>query len=192
MNYLAHFYLSGDSEDLIIGNFIADTVKGSQLNNYSEEIKKGIALHRSIDSYTDTHPTVRKSKERLRKNYRKYANVIVDIFYDHFLARNWANYSNTPLLQYSESIYKTLDSKQHLFPHKSKLFYSYMTKNNILNAYAEIGGIDKVLYGMSRRATFISNMEKATNDLELYYELFEEEFRIFFPDLKNHVSSISI
>jgi acyl carrier protein phosphodiesterase len=189
MNYLAHLYLSGSSEELIVGNFIADAVRSSQVNNYTDKVKRGIELHRIIDSYTDTHPVVNKSKERLRKNYHKYSTVIVDIFYDHFLARNWSDHSEIPLNEYSSEIYRILHNNEHLLNGKAKMFYSYMVKNNILNAYKDMSGIQRVLTGMSKRAKFISNMEKATFELETYYDFFEEEFKAFFPELKKHVSS---
>jgi acyl carrier protein phosphodiesterase len=189
MNYLAHLYLSGNSEELIIGNFIADSVKGSQINNYSKGIKQGILMHREIDSFTDSHPIVTQSKARLRNNYKKYSGIIVDIFYDHFLAIHWKNYSDKTLLSYTQEIYRLLHHQQHLFPEKAKLFYGYMITNNILNAYADFIGIAKVLSGMSRRSVFKSNMETATIELQEYYQSFEAEFQLFFPELKNYVLS---
>ena len=89
MNFLSHLYLAGDSEELIIGNFIADAVKGSAFNQFSPGIQKGIVLHRKIDTFTDSHPVVELSKQRLRERYKKYASVIIDIYYDHYLAKNW-------------------------------------------------------------------------------------------------------
>ena len=93
MNFLSHLYLAGNSEGLIIGNFIADSVKGSAYNNFSKEIQQGLILHRKIDSFTDSHPVVEQSKQRLRAKYKKYSSVIVDIYYDHYLAINWKKYS---------------------------------------------------------------------------------------------------
>lgn len=84
MNFLAHLYLSGNKDHLIIGNFIADMVKGSQINGYSPTVKEGILLHRQIDTFTDAHVVVNRSKDRLRERYRLYAGVVVDMYYDHF------------------------------------------------------------------------------------------------------------
>ena len=103
MNFLAHIYLSGDNDLLKIGNFMADSIRGNSYENYPDEIKKGILLHRSIDSFTDMHPVYRKSKHRLHEKYGHYSGVIMDIFYDHFLAKNWANYSNKKLEEYAEN-----------------------------------------------------------------------------------------
>src|SRR5690349_12341831 len=98
MNFLAHIFLSGDDPEIMVGNFIGDFVKGRNLDDrFSSGIVKGIELHRAIDEYTDSHPVVAQSKNRLRPKYRHYAPVIVDVFYDHFLAKNWKNYHPTSL-----------------------------------------------------------------------------------------------
>ncbi len=97
MNFLAHLYLSPDNTEIIIGNFIADHIVGNKFQQYSDAIQKGIMLHREIDTYTDAHAIVRRSKRRLNERYRHYNGVIIDIFYDHFLAVNWNTYSNIPL-----------------------------------------------------------------------------------------------
>ena len=189
MNFLSHLYLSGDSEGLLIGNFIADSVKGSTFNNFSPEIQKGILLHRKIDSFTDAHPIVEISKTRLRPKYKKYASVIVDIYYDHYLAVNWENYSNKSLDQYTKGIYFIIEKHKHTFPLKSQMFTKYMLEYNILSAYAHFEGIEKVLQGMSRRASFVSNMEYAIHDLKEHYPLFETEFKEFFPELQQFVGN---
>ena len=189
MNFLSHLYLSRDSEGLLIGNFIADAVKGSTFNNFSLEIQKGILLHRKIDTYTDAHPIVEISKERLRTKYKKYASVIVDIYYDHYLAANWENYSEVSLDHYTKNVYSLIEKHKHTFPLKSQLFTKYMLEYNILSAYAHFEGIEKVLQGMSRRASFVSNMEHAIHDLKEHYPLFEIEFKEFFPELQLFVNT---
>ena len=188
MNFLAHIYLSGNSEGLIIGNYIADAVKGKQLDLFHSEITKGIILHRKIDTYTDTHAIVEKSKARLRPVYRKYASVIIDILYDHYLAVNWKNYSNIPLFEYSKNIYGLIKKHEHILPEKSKLFMQYMIKNDILNAYSNLNGIEKVLKGMAQRTSFESNMNLSIKEIKEYYLLFEEEFYQFFPDIQQYVN----
>jgi len=189
MNFLSHLYLAGDSEGLIIGNFIADSVKGSAFKLFPPEIKKGILLHRKIDSFTDAHPVVEQSKQRLREKYKKYACVIVDIYYDHYLAVNWKAYSNEELHQFTQNIYTIIKNNYSILPAKSALFTKYMLQHNILFEYSRLEGIERVLYGMSRRATFQSDMEYAVNDLKEHYSLFENEFRTFFPDLQQFVKA---
>jgi acyl carrier protein phosphodiesterase len=187
MNFLSHLYLAGNSEGLIIGNFIADAVKGSAYNNFPKEIQQGILLHRKIDSFTDSHPIVELSKQRLRERYRKYAPVIVDIYYDHYLAINWKDYSEIELAVFVENIYSIIKSNHSTLPTKSAKFTNYMLEHNILVGYSKLEGIEKVLYGMSRRAKFQSNMEHAINDLKQHFNLFENEFKVFFPELQQYV-----
>ena len=188
MNFLAHLYLSGNDEQIMIGNFIADSVKGSAYNNYPEGIKRGILLHRAIDFYSDNHPVFLKSVERLRPGYRKYAGVIVDIFYDHFLAKNWKEYSQKPLEQYASEVHSLMLKNVLLMPAKSLMFLKYAMRTNRLVSYATHEGIGEVLYGMSRRTTFKSNMELAIKDLKDGYPLFENEFREFFEEVEKYVA----
>ena len=188
MNFLSHLFLSGSSEGLILGNFIADSVKGSAYKNYAPEIQQGIVLHRHIDTFTDSHPIVELSKERLRPVYHKYASVIVDVYYDHFLAANWSDYSAEPLHDYTQRIYALIQKNEAMLPLQSAQFTKYMVHYNILEAYSHLDGIDRVLKGMAKRTTFVSHMEKSVKDLEEHYALFENEFRLFFPELQQFVN----
>ena len=132
MNFLAHIYLSGDNDFIKIGNFMADSIKGDNYNNYPEYIRKGILLHRSIDSFTDLHPVFRKSKHRLHDRYGHYSGVIMDIFYDHFLAKNWQDYHATRLPVYVEDFYLLLKYNFELLPKRVQNFYPYMVSDNWL------------------------------------------------------------
>lgn len=187
MNFLAHLLLSGPPGDVMAGNFMADSVKGSTANNYPDGIRRGILLHRAIDSYTDTHSTVLKSKERLRKKFGKYAPVVIDVFYDHFLARYWSNYAAGDLRSFADEIYSFLENYYDIFPERTRQFYGYMTQNDILCSYAQIEGIDRVMKGMSRRTRFESGMESAAEELELHYESYQIEFCEFFPQIQQHI-----
>lgn len=190
MNFLAHLYLSGDNEDIMIGNFIGDFVKGKAHENYNSEIQKGILLHREIDSFTDSHEVVMKTKERLRPKYHHYAPVIADVFYDHFLARLWSNYHQKTLLAFTEDFYKTTNRYMHIFPAHAANVLSYMKRDNWLYNYQFVKGIDRALTGMAGRTPYDSKMEEASADLEKDYEKYQKEFILFFPDLKSHVENI--
>jgi len=183
MNFLAHLYLSSEDDQLMIGNFIADSVKGSAYNNYSEGIKKGILLHRAIDSFTDSHSIVKQSIMRLRPVHHKFSGVIVDIFYDHFLALRWNEFSDVDLSDFAKRVHILMLENKNLMPVRSQHFLQYMLMNNIPLPYAEIKGIEKVLFGMSRRSTFENTMHLATADLVKYYSDFENEFRLFLPEI---------
>lgn len=186
MNYLAHFHLSGNKEHLLLGNFIADAVKGTVLDAYQDDIQKGIRMHRSIDFYTDRHPFTCRSKDRLRAEFNHYSGVIVDVFYDHFLAKNWAEFSNESLPDYSNRIYSLLELHSGIFPDKCKHILPYMRRYDWLVSYAEVDGIGKVLSAMSKRVREGSKMELAQATLERDYELFEKDFRDFYSELLVH------
>lgn len=183
MNFLAHIYLSGNNEMVTIGNFIADGIRGKKYKNYARDLQIGILLHREIDTFTDAHPIVRKSTKRLHKNYSHYSSVIVDILYDHFLAKNWDSYSNIPLDSYVENFYKSLEDNFKILPERTQKMMPFMIADNWLLNYASIEGIQRVLNGMNRRTKHKSNMNKATTELVTYYDEFEQEFTLFFEEL---------
>lgn len=188
MNYLAHIYLSGDDNSLKIGNFIADSVKGKKYLEYPEGIKNGILLHRKIDSFTDTHPTVRKSTSRLMPNYGLYAGVIVDILYDHFLAANWHMYHPTPLEEYTQDFYALLKTNFAVLPKRVQKFYPYMVEHNWLLTYASVPGIENILFQMNHRVKNDVKLHLAVNDFVEHYNKFEEEFHSFFKELQDYVA----
>ncbi len=183
MNFLAHLYLSENNTNIMIGNFIADHVRGNQFTHFDKKIQQGIFLHREIDTFTDAHQIVRKSKRRLHKRYRHYDGVIIDIFYDYFLAKNWANYSAIPLDLYTQSVYDLFDKKAAELPKKSQQFITYMIEYNILYNYQYKEGIAKVLNGMNHRTKGKSQMHLAIEDLNLLQTELEEDFTFFFKDL---------
>ncbi len=183
MNYLAHIYLSGDNDLVTIGNFIADGIKGKDYKKYSKDIQVGILLHRHIDTFTDAHKTVRISTKRLHEKYGHYSGIIVDILYDHFLAKNWESYSTMPLDEYTDKFYDALEEHYALLPSRIQKMMPYMIADNWLLSYASIAGISKVLDGMNRRTKNKSGMHKAVIELEAFYEEFESEFTAFFTEL---------
>lgn len=187
MNYLAHLYLSQNNAELMVGNYIADFVKGKDFEDYPDGIKKGILMHREIDTFTDSHPITLKSKERLYPNYGKYSPVIVDMFYDHILAKEWKDYSPIALASFSNAVYKTLDSFKDQFPPASARTLHYMSKGDWLSGYATLDGMSKALSGISQRANFENNMDVAVQDLEKNYALYKEEFVEFFPLIIKHL-----
>lgn len=184
MNFLAHIYLSGDNDLVKIGNFMADGIKGRQFENYPSQIQKGILLHRFIDSYTDSHPIVRNSTKRLHKNYHHYSGVIVDVFYDHFLAKNWNHYSDEDLEHYTNRFYQSLQINYDVLSERTKGMMPYMIERNWLMSYKTVEGIDKILTQMDGRTKNISKMRFSSNELLEYYADFENEFTIFFEDLR--------
>ena len=187
MNFLAHIYLSGDSDPLKIGNFIADGIHGKPLQ-FPVEVQKGIVLHRAIDTYTDAHPIFRQGTKRLHANYHHYAGVIMDIFYDHFLAKNWADYHNVPLPEFAAGFYKLLEDNYAILPERSKGMIPHMMQHNWLVTYASIEGITRTLTQMDHRTKNRSGMKNAFKELLEFYDEYEAEFTAFFKEIQMYVN----
>ena len=191
MNFLAHLYLSGNEPKIMIGNFIGDFVKGKEaLSAFEKDIAFGIELHRSIDAFTDRHPVVKISKKRLSGKYRHYAGVIVDMYFDHFLAKNWDEFHDVPLKTFSTNSYRMLEEHRPILPERLRIMLPYMIRGNWLLGYSTVEGIGQALSGMARRTPYDSKMEQAAGDLRSDYELFYRDFVSFFPELRDYSLSI--
>ena len=189
MNFLAHIYLSGDNDLMKIGNFMADGIRGQEYLDFPEDIKNGIILHRHIDTFTDAHPVYRQSKHRLHEKYGHYSGVIMDILYDHFLAKNWDKYSEIKLENYVENFYKTLQENYSVLTNRTKQILPIMREQNWLNSYATIDGIEFILIQMNYRTKNRVKMQEAIVELREFYGEFENEFTLFFADLIAYCSN---
>jgi acyl carrier protein phosphodiesterase len=187
MNFLAHIYLSGDNDLMKIGNFMADGIRGKHFETFPIEIQRGIVLHRAIDTFTDAHPVFRTSTKKLHNRYHHYSGVIVDVFYDHFLSKNWTRYSDENLDDYIQRFYQTLGDNREVLTEKTIYLMPYMIKQNWLLSYQTVSGIDTILTQMDSRTKNKSKMRFASEELQESYLEFEQEFTIFFEDLRAHV-----
>jgi acyl carrier protein phosphodiesterase len=187
LNFLAHILLSGDNDDIKIGNFLGDFVKGrlNKLTNsqYSEGVINGMALHREIDYFTDTHPVVKQSIDRLQPKYHKFSGIVVDMFYDHILAKNFHQYSSISLSEYSQNFYQLLEKRKSEIPEPMDRMVKSMVTRDWFIGYKSLEGIEWALTGISKRLSFESGIENATEELKKDYDLYEEEFKIFFPEI---------
>ncbi len=165
---------------------MADSIRGNQYLDYPEEVRKGILLHRYIDTFTDAHPIYRKSKHRLHEKYGHYSGVIMDIVYDHYLAKNWSRYSEEPLEDYAESFYALLKENYDILTEKTQRMIPYMMARNWLVSYASIAGLEMILFQMDHRTKNRVNMHEAIVEIQQYYSEFEEEFTLFFEELQQH------
>lgn len=187
MNFLAHIYLSGNNDFIKIGNFMADGIHGKNFEDFPKEVGLGIMLHREIDTFTDFHLTFRISKHRLHEKYGHYSGVIVDMFYDHFLAKNWKNYSDVELEDYTLHFYTILKENYSFLTDKTKEMMPYMIEYNWLSSYATIEGLEEILRQMDRRTKYRSSMHLSINELKEFYAEFEAEFTSFFEELRTFV-----
>lgn len=188
MNFLAHLYLSGKNKEILIGNFIGDYVKGKEYLYYPEDIKKGILLHRYIDSFTDKHPITKNSRKRIASNYNKYSGIIIDIFYDYFLAKEWNIYYPEPLDKFVSDVFSILKGYYFTLPQGIKNWFPNFLRNNWLSTYSNIEGIEIVLHRMSSRTSLPNHTDFAIKILkEQEYEL-RNEFHEFFSIIRDYVS----
>ncbi len=186
MNFLAHIYLSGENDLLKIGNFMADSIRGNRYLEYPDELRKGILLHRYIDTFTDAHPIYRKSKHRFHEKYGHYAGVIMDIVYDHFLAKNWDSYFNENLEVYAENFYILMRRNFDILTPKTQNLLPYMMDQNWLVQYASLEGLEIILFQMDYRTKHRVNMQEAIVEVQLHYNELETEFTLFFEELQQY------
>jgi len=153
MNYLGHFYLSHHSEGLLVGNFLADFVKGKRYADYPAPIAEGILMHRALDSFTDGHAEIKRCTALLRHDYGKFSGIIVDMYFDYFLASNWSSWSSVPLKDFSAQVYRILTAYEKHYPDRARLALQHMTTHDWLTHYAEPKGIEAALKGIAYRMT---------------------------------------
>lgn len=182
MNYLAHIYLADNDDKNILGNFLGDFVNKSLEDNYEDSIKNGIFMHRKLDSFTDSNSVFLESKKRISSVNRRFAGVLIDMFYDHFLAKNWSMYSEIPLEGFADNFYGMLERFSYCLPEKLTKRLPYMIEENWLVSYREIDGIklslDRISLRFSRSNHPIIN---PIDELVRNYDALENDFKSFFP-----------
>jgi len=189
MNFLAHIYLSGSSEEILTGNFIGDYVKGNNYKKYPPMISKGILLHRNIDFFTDHHKITRACKSFIRDRYGMYSGIVVDIFYDHFLSNNWSQFSNVPLPVYIRERYEMLRSHFEEFPEGVKSFFPFFIESDWLTAYGKFEGLESVLRRMSDRTSLPDHSVYAIRQLREHHAVLEQKAVEFLWDVTGYVKS---
>lgn len=193
MNHLLHFLLARDEEELRLGSLLGDMVKG-RVERYDHpgvtaRLRTGIQLHRTIDSFSDQHAAVRRSKQRLAPRYGRLSGVLVDVFYDHVLARTWAAHHPASLPAFTQDVYRTLRSNLPRLPPAVHPLVHAMSRHDWLLAYADIAGIDRALRGMAHRMPIARGIAPAAADLEQQYDAFADDFATFFPELLAHTAA---
>ena len=186
MNFLAHAYLSFGDPELLTGNLMADTVKGTEPRNFTAGIARGIELHRAIDAYTDHHALVRSTRKIFYPTISHYALVISDVIYDHFLGINWHRYSNETLLDFSIRSYAAVDRYIQYAPEKFTRIFPYMKEDNWFVMYATLPGIHATIERLSYRSKAFTQAKETIALLTTHYHELENHFLEFFPQLVAH------
>ncbi len=183
MNHLAHLFLSGEPGELMLGNLLGDFVKGQLRDQYAPGIMEGLHLHRSIDAFTDAHPVFQQSRTRISPPRRRYSGVIIDICYDHFLARNWHEFCDEPLRAWSARVTTFLLDHLELYPPRLKSYVEALPEHRILEAYGRRDGIRATFEQMAERVTRENPLAGAGEELDMRYRELETDFLDFFPEL---------
>ncbi len=186
MNHLAHCFLSFGDEDLLLGNFIGDFVKGHDWENYPKLVQRGILLHRAIDSFTDNHPLASRSASRIRPHAGRYSRPFVDILYDHLLAIHWEKYSEVPFQAFAAKTYAQLENRAFEMPSTLQERLPKMIAGQFLHGYTQREGLEWVLHRFSQRIAGPFEPQSIADAFFQAIEGFSEDFNGFFPELVNH------
>lgn len=183
MNYLAHLHLGGHRPGQLLGSLYGDFVKGRLQGQFDPEIETAIQLHRSIDVFTDRHPLVDVALSRFSLTRRRYAGIVLDVFFDHCLARDWTLYADQPLELFTSDVYRVLSAQPEL-PDRLATIAPHMVAHDWLGSYREFEVLEQVLRGISRRLTRPEELAAAMQELRVLYEPLSEDFRLFYPELQ--------
>lgn len=183
MNYLAHLHLGGQRPGQLLGSLYGDFVKGRLQGQFNPEIEAAIQLHRSIDVFTDRHPLVDLALSRFTLTRRRYAGIVLDVFFDHCLARDWRLYADQPLERFTSDVYRVLAAEPQL-PGRLAQIAPHMAANDWLGSYREFAVLDQVLRGISRRLSRPEELAAAMEELRRLYEPLSDDFRLFYPQLQ--------
>lgn len=188
MNFLAHIFLSCHDEQLLVGNFIADSVPNRSVPTYPAGIREGIFLHRKIDSFTDNHEKVRESARLLYPRHSKYAPVILDVLYDNLLIQNWEKYSSQELDAFVSQTYEILLGHRQIMPEGLKERLPRMIDDNWLMRYGTKEGLEFAFSKMKRIVSKPLMLEGAAESLQLHFYPLNQNFNLFFPDVQAYVA----
>lgn len=184
INYLAHSYLSFNEPEILVGNLISDFVKGKKKFEYPPGIQRGITLHRLIDTFTDEHEATKEAKEIFRPHYRLYSGAFVDVVYDHFLAADEKEFTETALFDFAAKVYSTVDNYHPWLPERFALMFPYMKTYNWLYNYRTRTGTEKSLGGVVRRAAYLTESETAYRLFEKHYQPLQQCYRQFWKEIR--------
>lgn len=191
MNFLAHLYLAGDDEDHVVGQVLVDFLERGWQARVSPGVLRGIRLHQQADLYTDRHELFRRSRERLPQHLRRYAGIVVDIFYDHLLATRWRQFHDAPLHEFAQSRYRILEGRTGEMTGRMRSVLPILVERDWLTSYGSMEGVERALTGVSRRLKRANPIGEAGAALRADREGFEQDFLAFFPDLTAHMARLA-
>jgi acyl carrier protein phosphodiesterase len=183
VNYLFHLYLSGDDPDVLTGNFMGDFVKGPLLDRYPPRLRLGLQLHRSIDSYAQKHPLFTRSRQRLAPVFGLYRGILVDLYYDHFLATSWSQHSSSPLGRYLKRVRGEIEARSIYLPERLQGLVPVIFED-MIPSYLDADGVGTALTRMSRRVRRSNPLAGGGAELKRHYQGLREDFLGFLPEVR--------
>lgn len=194
MNWLAHVFLSEPNVEFQLGNLLADVVRGPQRDAMSVNFLRGAACHKAIDAFTDAHPVVKRSRARIGSEHRRFSGVLIDVFYDYYLARNWERYSPIALDAYTAAFYASAQAHVIELPPDARTLLERIIRHDLLGSYARVDGVERAL---SRISTYLNSrwrkqfaLDQGVRDLLAHEAAFAADFHEFFPVLQAHVAGL--
>ncbi len=191
MNYLAHALLSINSNDLLVGSFLGDFIKGKPDRSLPEGIKQGIILHRKIDSFTGSHPIAVNSRNRIGPQRRRFAGIITDIVYDHFLIQHWSEFSPIPTPRFTQRVYKAIQEHGTLFNGKMQALASLPILEQLFWSNKDLEGVGNTLDTIAKKLKRNNQLTNSIEEVFRFYSEFEEDFLEFFPILIRYGESVA-
>ena len=189
MNFLAHLYLASPDPDLMFGGVLADFVRGRAVNDYPDGIQQGIRLHTRIDAFTDNHPIVAAARRRFQPPFRRYAGILIDLAFDHFLASQWDAYSpRVPLDAFASDAYNLLQTNTSNRPERMRRVVAAMQRENWLLSYRDLEGIENALFRLGLRLSRENPLSEAGGAVRQHYSGLQSDFARFHPDLVRFVT----
>jgi acyl carrier protein phosphodiesterase len=186
MNYLVHLYLAGNQEESIIGNFIADHVKGNHYLKYSEGVQAGIKMHRAVDHFTDHHPIIIEVKKYFSADFGITSGILVDVFFDHLFAKEWIkNRSKEDLQNFTQNMHSVLIKHRAILPERSQKFLGYLLEYNILFQYHRIEGIEQTLRGLSKRLKDKFQLWESIKIFQQQESIIQQYYQVFIQNLSS-------
>jgi acyl carrier protein phosphodiesterase len=184
MNYLAHIFLAKQSNEAMLGALLGDFVKADIAGKFTLPVETEIRLHRKIDSYTDHHPVTQEARTLFQEGRRRYAGILLDVFYDHLLAKNWSTYCDMPLATFIQQFYETLDGYQQILPDRLVEITPWMIRQDWLGSYQDYQGVETAIRRMSTRLSKNGHLlREGLLDLQKNYAFLASGFDRFFPEL---------
>ena len=183
MNFLAHLYLADRRPDALLGSLMGDFVKGPLQGRFSPELTHALSQHRKVDAFTDAHPIVRASRARMAPARRRFAGIMVDVFYDHFLAVHWEDYADQPLEAFAREVYALLRAREAILPERLRRIAPLMAQFDWLGSYRRIEAVHVALDRMGERLKRGNALLGAGAELNANYAGLEADFRAFFPEV---------